>query len=192
MKKTPYITILILCVTFLAGCASGPEYPAVKKSGALTPHQGKGMVLIYRTNGFASKAYRPYIYVNQSELLGRLVRGGFYSYEANPGLLNVAYNEAEGDSTEETRSRATRNYILGSALMPGQGLVGGAFDVLTGMAKPKQADIIAHNKIGLNIQVLPGQTHYIFMGGNGGNLKATTQEEAEDEIEGCSWLNPQK
>ncbi len=175
MKIPTHLSIaVVICGALLAGCASGPQYSDVKKSGAITPHNGKGMVLLYRTPGFVGAAYKPYVYANQG-LLGQLPRGGFYSYEAAPGPLNLAFSSALGESTAKTKAGAAlRGALFG----------GGIGAIIEGMG-----DSAAHRKNGLDISVLPNQTHYIVMGGR---LKEVSKEEGEDDIADCAWLNPPK
>ena len=174
--------------SLLASCSGsgGQKYSEVKSAGALTPHNGKGMVLIYRTPGFVSSAYKPYIYANHELLSARLARGGFYSYEAAPGHLNVEYSKQLGDSTSKTKTQAVVGNVVIGALVAGP--VGAA--VGAGLASGIDKD--QHRKVGLDIEVLPGHTHYVYMGGAGGDLKLATAEEAEDEIVQCHWLNPTK
>ena len=177
MKSRIYLTLLAsIFAIMLSSCAGGPDYASAKSSGSLTPRAGKGMVLIYRTPGFVSAAYKPYLYANGSELPARLQRGGFYSIEASPGPLQLAYSKVKGESTATTRTNAViqgvfYGGIVGGFLAPG-------------------ADVSSRRKVGMQVQVLSGHTHYVTMGGAGGDLRAADPAEAEDEIAECKWLNP--
>ena len=177
MNKRIYLTLAASIIAILlSSCAGGQDYSSVKASGALTPRPGKSMVLIYRTPGFVSSAYRPYLYANGVELPARLQRGGFYSMEVNPGHLNLAYSKQQGESTAATKTKA----IIAGAIFAGG--IGAALAVPT--------DIDQHRKVGLQVQALPNRTHYIVMGGAGGDLSEAEPSEAEEEIPECRWLNP--
>lgn len=178
MKKAVLLSVLTLsCASMLLSCASGPAYADVKASGALTPHAGKGMVLIYRTPGFAASGTKPYLQANGVELSAQLARGGFFSYEASPGPLQLAHSGMSGESTQETKNRA----IVGGVLTGG--ILGGALAV--------PLDIEAHRKIGMTVRVLPGHTHYVMMDRLDRPMTETPRDDAEEEITECKWLNPQ-
>jgi hypothetical protein len=170
------VVAAVFCATLMVSCAGGPSYSEVKSSGALQPRAGKGMILIYRTPGFVSAAYKPYLYANGVELPSRLPRGGFYSLEAPPGLMNLAYSKEQGESTTATKMKAT---VAGGILYGGLGATMGYY-----------GDIAAHRKVGLPIQVRPNETRYVVMGGAGGDLEEATKEDAESDLESCHWLNP--
>lgn len=178
MKQAFNLLALCVCISVLSSCAGGPDYSNAKASGALEPRNGKGMVLIYRTPGFVSAAYKPFLYANNVELSARLARGGFYSYEAPPGPLQLAHSKQRGESTASTKTQA----VIAGVLLGG--VVGGALAV--------PADIEQHRKVALNVNVIPGRTHYVVMGGAGGNLSEASREEAEEEIVECKWLNPSR
>lgn len=178
MKRVLKLLTVIVTVSGLSSCAGGTSYSDAKASGALEPRNGKGMVLIYRTPGFVSAAYKPYLYANNVELSARLARGGFYSYEASPGPLQLAHSKQRGESTASTKTQA----VIAGVLLGG--VVGGALAV--------PSDIEQHRKVALNLNILPGQTHYVVMGGAGGNLSVAPREEAEEEITECKWLNPNR
>ncbi len=177
MKNRIYLTLAAsLLAILLSSCAGGQDYSSVKASGALTPRPGKSMVLIYRTPGMMGVALKPYLYANGAELPSRLQRGGFYSMEVNPGLLQLATSEQQGESTAASK---TKSVVAGVLLGGG---IGAAFAV--------PMDIAAHRKNGLQVQALAGQTHYIVMHGAGGKLSEAEPSEAEEEITDCHWLNP--
>ena len=184
MKSRILLSLAALVCSFLASCAGGQTYSDVKSTGALTPRNGNGMVLIYRTSGMVSAAYKPYLYADQVLLPARLARGGFYSYEAKPGPLSLAYSKVLGESTPETRAKARVTNMVGGAI------VAGPLGAVLGAAIAGGADIDSRRRVALNITVLPGQTHYVYMGGAGGDLQVATPEEAEEDIEDCHWLNP--
>lgn len=174
--RIPLTIAVSLLSILLSNCAGGPDYASVKAAGSLTPRPGKGMVLIYRTAGFVSAAYKPYLYANGVQLPARLQRGGFYSMEAAPGPLQLAYSKEKGESTAATKTNAVI-----------QGIVFGG--IVGGVLAP-HADVASRRKVGLQVQVLPGQTHYVTMGGAGGDLSVADPTEAEEEITECRWLNP--
>ena len=185
MKNHTLLSIATaICASLLSSCAHGPKYPDVKKSGALTPHKGNGMVLIYRTPGFVGAADPgQYVYANHDVLLGRLPRGGFYSYEAAPGALNLMCTAEKGESTGKTKTKSA----LGGALSGG--LVAGPVGVVVGSALALAGDSSAHRKHGIDIEVVPEQTHYFTIDAV---LEPVSNEKGEDQIQGCHWLNPAK
>ena len=170
MKKHLSLLMLVATVGLFTGCASGPSYHNVAKSGTLTPHKGNGMVLIYKTPpamgvvGCADPG--TVVYVNNVLLPGRLLKGSFYSYEAAPGPLYLSCSQEAGESTAGTKVGA----------------------VLTGGLVGLGADIASHSKSGITVNVLPDQTYYVNH--NWGHLKEVTQRKAEGGIKDCHWLNP--
>lgn len=200
MKKQIYHSIAAaICVSLFSACAGGTPYSEAKNSGALAPRNGKGMVLIYRTPGFVSAAYKPYLYVNGVELPSRLPRGGFYSFEATPGPLTVAYSKVRGESTAATQQQAASEMRMSGALMDTSLRLQGhapldygalGLGTLYNSSAAAANDQIIRRKVGLNIQVQPGRTNYVYMGGAGGDLHEASQETGEEEIESCHWLNP--
>ena len=177
MNKPLSLSLLaILCAVLLSNCASGPSYADVKASGALTPHAGNGMVLIYRTPGVAASGTKPYLQANGSELSVKLARGGFYSYEAQTGPLQLSHSGLAGESTSETKTKAA--------------IWGGLSSGILGAALAVPMDITAHRKIGLNLQVFSGSTHYVVMNRIDRAMSEVTQKQAEEEISKCRWLNP--
>lgn len=194
MKNRFDIILACILAMLLSSCTSGPDYASVKASGALMPSPGKGMVLIYRTPGFVSAAYKPYLYADGSELPARLARGGFYSLELTPGQHTLAYSKMRGEATAKTQEQA----LLGAHVQGG--MVGLATGMpvdygMLGMGRLMETtalneDIIGRLKFGLNIQVQSGQTLYVYMGGAGGNLAVAETSEAEVDIMDCKWLNP--
>jgi hypothetical protein len=167
MKNYTYLSIAAaISASLLASCANGPEYPSLIKSGTLTPHNGKGMVLIYRTSGFAGAASKPFVWVNNTKMPGQLARGGFYSYEAAPGPLKVEF------SWHDHRAGVGETIAIGATT----GLVGIALDAL------------GHGRVGLDLLVVPNQTHYVLMDGR--HLSLVPSGEAEPDIADCHWLNP--
>ena len=175
MKHRIYISILsVLCETLFSGCVSGPEYSDTMKSTALTPHDGKGMVIVYWTPGFVSAACRMPIYVN-GVMIGKLRRGGFYSFEAIPGQINVAYSKVEGESTDKTKTESAIGGVLTS------GIIGGILNA--------SLDNEAHRKVGVIVNVVANQTTYVRMDNAGPPLSAVSKEQGDGEIGRCHWLN---
>jgi hypothetical protein len=168
MNTLPSLCLIaIICASFSSCSSSGTPYTETKNSGALAPHQGKGKLLIYRTSGLAGKAMKPFVWVNNVKFPQPLSRGGFYSYDATPGPLKAEFAWHDHYSgVGETAAIALTG-----------GLVGVGIDHLMG-----------HKRKGLNIQVAPGQTHYILFDGH--KLSEVSKDEAEGELQDCAWLNP--
>ena len=172
----------VACASLFSSCAHGPKYGDVKKSGALLPHQGHGMVLIYRTPGLVGAADPgQYVYAKHDVLLGQLPRGGFYSYEAAPGPLNLMCTPLQGESSGETKSkRALGGAVSGALVM-------GPVGAVVGSALSVAGDSEEHRKHRIDITVVPGQTHFFTIDAV---LEPVSNEKGEDEIQGCHWLNP--
>lgn len=81
LKKLFYVTMLmIICFSFLAGCASGPTFQKV----SLVP-DGKSIVYFYRQERFYGSASSPEIYDNGNLILNGLTNGGYWVYYITPG-----------------------------------------------------------------------------------------------------------
>jgi hypothetical protein len=163
-----HFVLAILCAVSLSSCAGGgTPFTEMKSSGAMTPHQGRGKVIVYRTSGLAGKASKPFVWMNNVKFAQRLARGGFYSYDAAPGPLLVEF--------------AWHDHYSGVAETAGialtSGLLGAGLDHLLG-----------HKRKGVNLHVAPNQTYYVLFDGR--KLSEVSKEQAEEDLEDCALLNP--
>ncbi|HEY3899754.1 MAG TPA: hypothetical protein VGM54_14135 [Chthoniobacter sp.] len=159
-----------LAIALLSGCASGPHYREANKSGALDPHSGNGMVLIYWLPGFVGSANPgTSLLVNNTPLPRLVPRGGFYSYEAAPGPLHIAFPGLEYNPTAGDNARA---FATGG---------------LVGVAMENSAHIKGFS---VDTSVVPNQTNYIQLGF--GKLKEVSKEQGEREVQKCRWINAPK
>jgi hypothetical protein len=166
MKYIITLASLTSLLILLPSCSSGPVTPSPVPTAATTPRNGKAVVIVYRTPGMMGMLSKPFVWVNDQKMPGQLARGGFYSYESAPGAVKIVY------SWRDHRPTAGEN--IGGAI------VGGAVGV--GM------NYLGHEKIDLNLQVLPNQTRYVLMDGT--NLSEVSQEEGKQAVAECQWLNP--
>jgi len=159
MKPTIASTILtFVCTCLLMSCASGPDYAAVKNAAAMTPRNGKGLVLVYRESGIAGAGSKPFIWVNGTKMPGQLARGGYYSYDAAPGPTQVLFS--------------WRDHARTKGEMLGQFVGGGVVGVILGG--------LGHEKISVDLNVAPNKTHYVLM--NGRALSETSKENTEEAL----------
>jgi hypothetical protein len=97
MKQQVYLSILgAMAATLLAGCASNPAYHDVKAS--LTPQPGKGLVIFYFQRHMLRNDAKCQINVNGERLPGSLKPGTFYTYQADPGKLQITTTQSFGPS----------------------------------------------------------------------------------------------
>lgn len=160
----------VMIAALLAGCASsGPLYQNVQAS--LTPKPGNGMVLIYRHPGFKGGNPGEYLFANNQLLPGRIPIGGFYSIEAPPGPMTVAFADLPGESTATTK----------------------AVSVLSGGVLGIVADSIGRKRRGTTITVYPDHTTYVDLySGFSIGMREVSKEQGESDIQGCQWVNSPK
>jgi hypothetical protein len=164
----------VVAIALLAGCAGsgGPQYQTVAQA-SLTPKQGNGMVLIYRKNN-AFKGGNPgtYLFENNQLLPGPQIHmGEFYSIEAPPGPMRVAFADIAGQSTGTTTALAA--------------VSGGVLGVI--------ADSIGRKRRGTDIVVYPDHTTYVTLySGFSIGMREVTQQQGIAEIQGCRWINAPK
>ncbi len=166
----PFSFILIACA-FCAGCISGPSGPAYKdfttSGGAIAP-SGKATVLIYWVSGEGSvsdNSNRSKLYLNNQMMEVSLRPGGFYSYSADPGSLQISSGGAMGSKGG--------NNVLGA-------LGGGVLGV---MKQQKKDHFVLDVKAGevYYVETKSGFVHEKMM--------AVPKEEGERRIQKCHWLN---
>jgi hypothetical protein len=165
MKKCLLVFVSIL----LLGCvdASGPFYGAVSQSGSLTGHAGNAMVLIYWPSRLVTGDSDYWIFANDVPLQ-RLRKAGFYSYEASPGQLDLAFSMA--------KEKPSAGGAALSLLPLGGGLINYA---------------IWHHRPHLAIDVVAGQTRYVRLvkTSRGPVMQEVSKEESESELQQCHWIN---
>ncbi len=166
-KAIKYLLIAsAICGTMFTGCAGGPQYSNLNQNGSLAPHNGNGMILIYRTPGLAGSGTRFYVWANNTRMPSQLSRGGLYSYEAAPGPVRLEYGAHNHDNSA------------------GEDVA----DVLFGGAIAMIGDSMTADKRKLKVNVMPNETHYVLM--DGIRLTEVRKEAAERDIQKCHWLNP--
>jgi hypothetical protein len=103
--------VLMLAVTMAFGCAT--KGPAFSKIATADIPAGKGVVYVYRPSGFVGAAVSYDIW-RGNEKLGYLVQGGYFTYLANPGELELtAKTEARASLTLDVRA-GQEHYVKGS------------------------------------------------------------------------------
>ena len=101
--------LLVVVISLMAGCAA--HGPAFKKITEIPT--GKGVVYIYRSPGIVGSAVSYQVYVGNSSL-GRLVPGGYLTYLANPGELELwGETESKGSVTLDVKP-GQEHYLKGS------------------------------------------------------------------------------
>ena len=82
------LAAITINIALLTSCASAPRYHEVKAS--LVPESGKGLVIFYFKWGFLGGGPNRWNIIANDQLLTRdFKRGTFYSYQANPGELQI-------------------------------------------------------------------------------------------------------
>ncbi len=93
--KSMFKTVVLFCVLFTIGCASGPKYAEVAQTiPELSPDQGR--IFIYR-NTVLGAAIQPDVKLN-GEVIGSSAAKGFYFVDRAPGTYKMM------TSTEVDRS----------------------------------------------------------------------------------------
>ncbi len=106
-KCAGYAFLLVL-ISLLAGCASGLPFKSVTEIP-----QGKGLIYIYRPGSIVGSAVSYEIFAG-NEKIGRLLPGGYLTYFANPGELELwGKTEAKGSITLDVKADQTQ-YVKGS------------------------------------------------------------------------------
>jgi len=99
-------SLAMICL--MAGCAQGPPFKKVTEIP-----QGKGLVYIYRPAGIVGSAVRYEVYAGTDDV-GHLVPGGYLTYFANPGELEIwGKTEARGSVTLDVKA-GQEQYVKGS------------------------------------------------------------------------------
>ena len=99
---------LLVLISLLAGCASGLPFKSVTEIP-----QGKGLVYIYRPASVVGSAISYDIFTG-NEKIGRLLPGGYLTYFATPGELELwGKTEAKGSITLDVKADQIQ-YVKGS------------------------------------------------------------------------------
>jgi len=99
---------LLVLISLLAGCASGLPFKSVTE----IPH-GKGLIYIYRPASVVGSAISYDIFTG-NEKIGRLLPGGYLTYFATPGELELwGKTEAKGSITLDVKADQIQ-YVKGS------------------------------------------------------------------------------
>jgi len=99
---------LLVMISLMAGCASGLPFKSITEIP-----QGKGLVYVYRPSGVVGCAVSFDVYAG-NENLGRLLPGGYLTYFANPGELELwGKTEAKGSITLDVKANQIQ-YVKGS------------------------------------------------------------------------------
>lgn len=103
--------LLMLAVSLAFGCAA--KGPAFSKIAMADIPAGKGLIYVYRPSGFVGAAVSYDVWAGK-EKLGYLVQGGYFTYLASPGELELtAKTEARASLTLDVRA-GQEHYVRGS------------------------------------------------------------------------------
>ncbi|MCP3932818.1 MAG: DUF2846 domain-containing protein [Bacteroidetes bacterium] len=86
MKTLAKITFLLVVVSFMGGCASGPTYLEMAPSIRELP-QDTGRVYFYRTSALGA-ALQPEVKMN-NEVVGKATAQGFFYADKEPGKYEI-------------------------------------------------------------------------------------------------------
>lgn len=86
MKTLAKITFLLICLSFIGGCASGPTYLEMAPSIKELP-QDTGRIYFYRTTAFGA-ALQPEVKLN-NEVVGKATAQGFFYTDKEPGKYEI-------------------------------------------------------------------------------------------------------
>ncbi len=101
--------ILLLLLSSVFGCAAGG--PAFQRISSIP--EEKGLIYIYRSKSFVGSAVRYNVHAGD-KVIGILHNGGYFTYLADPGELEIwAKTEAKGSVTLDVLS-GKEHYVKGS------------------------------------------------------------------------------
>ena len=111
---------LILSISFLFGCASGPKYSTVKDT-IPSLSGGHSRIFFYRTSHFGG-AYQPAVYVN-GEKYGQAYLEGVFFKDVLPGKYRITTAMSQGKPVDLNLSSGEFAYIrfeyrIGFAVYP--------------------------------------------------------------------------
>lgn len=86
MKTLAKITFLLIFVSFMGGCASGPTYLEMAPSIRELP-QNTGRIYFYRTSTLGA-ALQPAVTIN-NEVIGKATAQGFFYADKEPGKYEI-------------------------------------------------------------------------------------------------------
>ncbi len=86
MKTLVKLTFLLICVSLMGGCASGPTYMEMAPSiGDLS--QNTGRIYFYRASALGA-ALQPEVNIN-NEVIGKATAKGFFYADREPGKYEI-------------------------------------------------------------------------------------------------------
>jgi hypothetical protein len=112
--------LIMLSISFLFGCASGPKYSTVKGNiPSLT--EGHSRIFFYRTSHFLG-AYQPSVYINK-EQYGKAYLEGVFFKDVLPGKYKITTSMSQGNEVDLNLSSGESAYIkfvarIGFAVYP--------------------------------------------------------------------------
>lgn len=119
MKTLAKITFLLVVVSFMGGCASGPTYLEMAPSIRELP-QDTGRVYFYRTSALGA-ALQPEVKMN-NEIVGKATAQGFFYTDKEPGKYEIMTSTEvdrklslllEADQTRYVRFGVSMGFFVG-------------------------------------------------------------------------------
>lgn len=107
--KSFSVGLLLIGMSILGGCASGPKFTEVKAAiPAVAPDQGR--VYFYRSNSVFGAAIQPDIFLN-GDKVGTSVPGGFFFVDRLPGDFQVSTTTEVEKQATFTLEKGQQRYI---------------------------------------------------------------------------------
>jgi hypothetical protein len=165
--KLAHLSMTIITIAFLSGCASGPRYGEVRSSGIIAPPSDKALLIIYWPNSLAEgQGNKTKVYANDLLIQPKLRPGSFCFYYADPGPLRIssgAYNSTKAD------------YVA-------SGIAAGAIGVMVVEGAQKK-DMV-------EINAVAGQTYYVetHNGELHEKMHLMPSADGEKNVQKCHWL----
>lgn len=126
--KTFAIGLLLMGVSVLSGCASGPKFTEVKSSIPVVAAD-QGRVYFYRSNSLVGSAIQPDIFLN-GDKVGSSVPGGFFFVDRVPGDYQVSTTTEVEKQVTFTLEKGQQRYIKTTI----------SFGVIAGRVQPELVD----------------------------------------------------
>lgn len=126
MLRKLAITVLVLFVGVLSGCASVPMAPSSQDTALKkfeVPQDGKAGVYIYR-NSFVGQALKKNLYID-GQILGETANKVFFYKPVEPGEHTISTESEFSDNQLKFTAEASKNYFFEQYIKMGL-FVGGA------------------------------------------------------------------